>query len=417
MNMSYVLKTELLPKLQARYARRDRQGKARLLDELCEDYGYDRKYASRLLRTPAPVPTAGPAHPGPEPRYTLIEPIVRTIWLAAEQPCGKRLAPALPLWLPHYEQRHGKLSRRARELLLARARATEPPRGRCGTKPGTLLKTAIPIRTDSWDVTQPGYLEADSVAHCGSSLAGDFLWSLTYTDIATGWTVGRAVWNKGAAGVLAATAHVEAHLPFPLLGFDCDNGSEFLNHHLLRYLGERPKPVAFTRSRPYHKDDQAHVEQKNWMWPRQLLGYGRLEREELVPLVSALYEEVWGPLMNCFLPSLKLREKWREKSAWKKRYEPARTAYARLMEEGVLGRQARRALREQCAELNPFALRDELEKRLKPILAAAEEVPRRPAGGSAPRGGLRPHRCAPPPAGHTPPEGGIDSETTLRTGH
>lgn len=392
--MSQTLKTELLPKLQARYARRDRAGKQRLLDELCEDHGYERKYASRLLRAATPAPSGRP-HPGPEPRYTLIEPVVRTIWLAAEQPCGKRLAPALPLWLPHYETRHGKLSRRARELLLAvspatldrllaGARATAPLRGRCGTQPGTLLKTAIPIRTDNWDVTQPGYLEADSVAHCGHSLAGDFIWSLTYTDIATGWTEGRAVWNKGAAGVLAATAHVEARLPFPLLGFDCDNGSEFLNHHLLRYLGERPRPVAFTRARPYHKDDQAYVEQKNWMWPRQLLGYGRLEQAALVPLICALYEEVWGPLMNCFLPSLKLKAKWREKSAWKKRYEPARTAYARLMDAGVLGRKARRELRERYQALNPFGLRDALEQRLKPILAAAA-APCRPAGGSAPR--------------------------------
>ena len=130
--------------------------------------------------------------------------------------------------------------------------------------------------------TRPGYLEADSVAHCGASLAGDFIWSLTYTDIATQWTEGRAVWNKGAAGVLAATGTVEAALPFALLGFDCDNGGEFLNHHLLAYLHGRKKPVAFTRSRPCHSDDNAHVEQKNWMWPRQLLGYGRLERATLV---------------------------------------------------------------------------------------------------------------------------------------
>ena len=237
MNMSQDLKTELLPKLRARYARRDRDGKSRLLDDLCEDYGYERKYAIKLLRDRVPAP-AGRAHPGPEPRYTLIEPVVRTIWLAAEQPCGKRLAPALPLWLRHYERHHDQLSPRQRELLgqvspatldrlLAPARAQQPLRGRCGTKPGTLLRTEIPIRT-AWDVRRPGYLEADSVAHCGASLAGDFIWSLTYTDIVSQWTEGRAVWNKGAAGVVAATRTMEAELPFVLLGFDCDNGSEFL---------------------------------------------------------------------------------------------------------------------------------------------------------------------------------------------
>jgi hypothetical protein len=412
MNMNRTIKDDLLPKLRERYARRQREGRTRMLDELCEDYGYERKYAIKLLGDAVPAPS-GRAHPGPARQYEHIEPVVRAIWLAAEQPCGKRLAPALPLWLPHYQRLHGKLSAKQRELLrevspatldrlLAAARTTHPLRGRCGTKPGGLLKTQIPIRTGTWDVTRPGYLEADSVAHCGSSLAGDFLWSLTYTDIATQWTEGRAVWNKGAAGVLAATRTVEEGLPFALLGFDCDNGSEFLNHHLLGYLHQRKRPVAFTRSRPYHSDDNAHVEQKNWMWPRQLLGYGRLEREEWVEPVSALYRDVWGPLMNFFLPGLKLKEKWREKSAWKKRYEPARTAYQRLMDEGVLGRRPRRALRERYESLDPFTLKQELEQGLKPILASTVDERRRPAGGSAPAGGLRPPASAPPPAGRAP---------------
>jgi hypothetical protein len=411
MNMSKAIKEGLLPKLRERYARRGRAGKSRMLDELCEDHGYERKYAIKLLGDAVPAPS-GRARSGPEPRYERIEPVVRTIWLAAEQPCGKRLAPALPLWLPHYQRLHGQLSSKQRELLraispatldrlLAPARTTHPLRGRCGTKPGGLLKTQIPIRTGTWDVTRPGYLEADSVAHCGASLAGDFLWSLTYTDIATQWTEGRAVWNKGAAGVLAATRAVEAALPFALLGFDCDNGSEFLNHHLLGYLHQRKRPVAFTRSRPYHSDDNAHVEQKNWMWPRQLLGYGRLEVEALVEPVSGLYRDVWGPLMNFFLPGLKLKEKWREKSAWKKRYEPARTAYQRLMDEGVLDRRQRRELRERYESLDPFELKRELERRLKPILAGAVDERRRPAGGSASPLGLRPPGSAPPPAGQS----------------
>ena len=121
-------------------------------------------------------------------------------------------------------------------------RAEHPGRGRCGTKPGNLLKTEIPIRTGTWDLTQPGYLEADSVAHCRTSLGGDFIWSLTYTDIFSGRTEGRAFWNKGAGGVLAATEDVEGALPFALLGFDCDNGREFLNHHLWRYLAQRKSP-------------------------------------------------------------------------------------------------------------------------------------------------------------------------------
>lgn len=283
MNLSQALKTDLLPKLRSRYERRDRAGKTRRLDELCADHGYERKYAIKLLRDTGPAPSGRP-HPGPEePRYPLIEPVGRTIWLVAEQPCGKRLAPALLLWLRPYERHHDRLSAWQRELLrevsaatldrlLAPARAQHPLRGRCGTRPGRLLKTEIPIRPGTRDVTRPGYLAADSVAHCGASLAGDCIWSLTDTDLAPQWTEGRAGWNKGAAGGRAATRTVAAALPFALLGFDRDNGSKFLNPHLPGYLHERKRPVAFPRSRPYPKDDNAHVEQKNWMWPRPLLG-------------------------------------------------------------------------------------------------------------------------------------------------
>lgn len=284
--MSQALGKDWIPKLQARCAGRGREGKSRMLDELCQDYEYERKYAIKLLGGSLPEPR-GKARPGREPQHERIEPVVETIWLAAEQPCGKRLAPILRQWLPFYELRHGLLSGRQRKLvreisaatldgLLAPARA-QHGRGRCGTKPGSLLRSEIPIRTGTWDLTRPGFLEADSVAHCGGSLAGDFIWSLTHTDILTGWTEGGAVWNKGAAGVLAATREVEERLPFGLLGFDSDNGGEFLNHHLWACMRERQAPVEFTRSRPYHADDNAQVEQKNWTWARQLLGYGRLE--------------------------------------------------------------------------------------------------------------------------------------------
>jgi len=378
MNMSKELKKDWLPKLQVRYSRRNREGKSRMLDELCEDYEYERKYAIKLLCGGLP-PSSGRVHPGPEPQYELIEPVVRQVWRTAEQPCGKRLVPILRQWLPYYERRFGQLSGRQRQLvrqvsaatldrLLAAARAEHSGRGRCGTKPGSLLRSEIPIRTGTWDLSRPGYLEADSVAHCGGSLAGSFIWSLTYTDILSGWTEGGAVWNKGASGVLAATRQVEERLPFALLGFDSDNGGEFLNHHLWSYMRERKVAVEFTRSRPYHSDDNAHVEQKNWTWARQLLGYGRLEDPELVGPISALYREVWAPWQNFFLPCLKLEQKWRQGSHWHKRYEVPRTAYDRLCAPGMLALKQRRQLRERYASLDPFALKDELEKKLKQIL-------------------------------------------------
>jgi len=378
MNMSQELKKTMLSKLQSRYGRRNREGKSRMLNELCEDYGYERKYAIKLLGDSLPAASGIPV-PGPEPQYGLIEPIVRRVWLAAEQPCGKRLVPILKQWLPYYERRYEKVSYRQRHLLgrisaatldrlLAPARGQHSGRGRCGTKPGSLLKIQIPIRTGNWDVSQPGFLEADTVAHCGGTLVGDFVWSLIFTDIYSGWTEGRAVWNKGASGVVAATREVEELLPFALLGFDCDNGSEFLNYHLWSYLAQRHPPVHFTRSRPNHKDDNAHVEQKNWMWPRQLLGYGRLEQAALVDPICALYRDVWGPLHNFFLPCLKLKKKWREGSHWRRRYEPPATAYERLCKRGQLARKERGHLRERYASLDPFVLKDQLERDLKQIL-------------------------------------------------
>ena len=187
--------------------------------------------------------------------------MVKALWLASDQLCGKRLAPALALWLPYYERREGRLPVRLRrkvlaaspatlDRLLAGARVEAPRRGLGGTKPGSLLRTMVPIQAGPWNVDHPGWLEADTVAHCGSSLAGDFIWSVTYTDIFSQWTESRAIWNKGAAGVVARTREVEAMLPFALLGFDSDNGSEFLNHHLWRYFAERQEPVRFLRSRP-----------------------------------------------------------------------------------------------------------------------------------------------------------------------
>jgi hypothetical protein len=369
-----------LERLRRRYAGRAKAGKGRLLDEFCEPHGYERKYAIKLLQGGAVVVVAR-SRPGPEPKYEPVQEVVERIWTGAEQLCGKRLAPALELWLPHYARPYGALLPTQKKLLgsisaatldrlLAHAKARVGG-GLSGTRPGTLLRRQVPIQGEVWDEQRLGFLEADSVAHCGSSLAGSFIWSLTYTDLACTGTEGRAVWNKGAHGVLEQTKNVEQTLPFAIRGFDFDNGSEWLNGTLLRYLQVRPKPLRVTRSRPYHSDDNAPVEQKNWMWPRQLLGYGRLESETLLSPINALYTEAWGPLHNFFLPSMKLVEKWREGSRWVRRHDAAQTAYQRLLAHGDLPRKARRELRDRYESLDPFVLAAEVEKRLKPILGAA----------------------------------------------
>jgi hypothetical protein len=181
-----------------------------------------------------------------------------------------------------------------------------------GTKPGSILKTHIPIKTEQWNETEPGFVEADTVAHCCSSMSGEFIWSLTLTDIYSGWTEIRAVWNKGSVGVVEQIQDIKEGLPFILKGFDCDNGSEFLNHHLLRYFAslddQQKHRLQFTRSRSYKKDDNAHVEQKNWTHVRQLLGYYRLDKASIAALLNDLYKTEVS-LMNNFFHSAKKKNR------------------------------------------------------------------------------------------------------------
>ncbi len=391
--MSQKVREEMLPRLRQRYMGRGRQGRSRMIDELCEQFGYSRKHAIKLLNARAgwggdPAVAKGrPALYGAEVVEVLLK-----IWQAAEQPCGKRLVELLPLWLPHYGQEQGRLGQELLEKvqrisaaqvdrLLAPHKARLQHRGRCGTKPGSLLKHHIPIRTDNWDVNRPGYLEADTVAHCGESLEGDFIWSVTHTDIYSGWTSLRAVWNKAAVGIVEATGQVEAALPFELLGFDCDNGSEFLNWHLVRYFQERPRRVGFTRSRPYHKDDNGHVEQKNWTHVRQLLGYGRLEDPKLCQEINRLYRECWEPLHNYFCPSAKLLHKERHGAKVHRRHDAPATPCDRLLACAEVDKATKEKLRAKRAKLNPFHLAREVESRLRRIL-------QRPVRSSRPTGSL-----------------------------
>jgi 5S rRNA maturation endonuclease (ribonuclease M5) len=230
-----------------------------------------------------------------------------------------------------------------------------------------LLKSQIAIKTQQWNEKQPGYVEADTVAHCGTSLLGSFIWSLTLTDIYSGWTENAAVWNKGAHGVLQQIEKIEKRLPFSILGFDSDNGGEFLNYHLLKYFKERNKPVQFTRSRPYHKGDNAHVEQKNWTHVRQLFGYYRLENADLVELMNDLYQNEFALLHNYFCPAMKLKDKTRIDSKIIKKYDQPQTPYQRLMQCEDINDLQKEKLKKIYLSLNPFELKDAIEKKLKYI--------------------------------------------------
>jgi hypothetical protein len=383
MSMSQKVREEMLPRLRLRYGQRNKEGKGAMIAELVEQFGYSRKHAIKLLGAKAGWGGNAGVRKGRPPTYGAeVEEVIWRIWQASEQPCGKRWVAMRALWVPFYEKHYGKLGRElAKQVygisaaqvdrLLAPRKARVGARGRSGTKPGGLLKTHIPIRTDNWDITRPGYLEADTVAHCGTSLEGDFIWSVTYTDIYSGWTSNRAVWNKGAEGIVQATREVEQGLPFELLGFDCDNGSEFLNWHLVGYFQERAQKVGFTRSRPYHKNDNGHVEQKNWTHVRQLLGYDRLEEPEMVGEINELYREVWEPLHNFFMPSMKLLSKDRHGAKIKRRHDRPQTPCDRLLESDQVGEKAKSQLRQQRARLDPFALHKQLEQSLRRVLYRA----------------------------------------------
>jgi hypothetical protein len=362
--------------IRPRYKTADRRTKARILDEFCAVCGYNRKYATRLLNA---QPKRGKTKRGKKPKYTgqLFMQVLQAIYKASDFMCSDRLKAAIPVWLPHYEQTHKPVDDDTRTLLLSVSPATidrllSPIRARvgkglCGTRPGTLLRSQIPVRTANWDINSPGYMEADTVAHCGNSLAGEFVWSLTMTDIHSQWTECRAVWNKAADGVLAQIRDIERGLPFELLGFDCDNGSEFINHNLVNFFKNRPKPVHFTRSRPYKKNDNAHVEQKNWTHPRHLLGYYRIDDMTLVDLINDLYANEWSLLQNHFCPSLKLIEKVKFGSKFHKIYDKPITPYQRILYSDKISQENKAILTLLHNRLNPFKLKKSIEAKLNNI--------------------------------------------------
>ena len=371
-----------LKSLKSRYLRGNRKVKSAILDEYCKTSGCHRKHANRLFTRMAIGWRDKPA--GRKKSYQpvdLLEPL-KQLWFATDQLCGRRLKVAIPLWMPYYEAIYGALEPSIKQQLLSASSATldrllKPCRSRypkrlCGTRPGSLLRQHIPIKTNQWNEDRPGFVEADTVAHCGMSLAGNFVWSVTLTDIYSGWTENRATWNKGSQGVFTQLESIEKTLPFVILGFDSDNGGEFLNFHLMKYFLQRDHPVQFTRSRPYHSGDNAHVEQKNWTHVRQLFGYYRFEKIELVNLMNDVYQKECSLLHNYFYPSMKLQDKVRIQSKIKKKYDSPKTPFQRLIGSDHVTDLQKEKLLATMNSLNPFDLKKSLERKLKKIFGLIE---------------------------------------------
>jgi hypothetical protein len=350
-----------------RYRAANRPEKGRILDELVENTGYSRKYATQLLNHPPPRSAAKPRKRIRRPRYDVkVQRALAAVWKAANGICGKRLVPFLPELVSVLE-RHGHLELDARtragllrlsaataDRLLAKERRRFAGPGLGTTKPGSMLKQQIPIRTFAdWNQVVPGFVEGDLVAHCGDTTQGEYLNTLVLTDVATGWTEVVPLINRSQHTVSHAIDIARRRFPFPILGLDTDNGSEFLNHTLLRYCEQHQ--ITFTRCRPYTKNDQCYVEQKNWSVVRKIVGYERYEGPDACQRMLALYEALRF-YVNFFQPSMKLVSKERDGAHVKKHYDKALTPYRRALQTAGLTKAQRRQWEALQRKLDPVDL-------------------------------------------------------------
>jgi hypothetical protein len=369
--MSLPSRIEYLKKVKPRYLKASKAEKSDILDEFCRNTGYARKYAIRRLAaqnaitTPKVISRKRKCHYSNNDIYWLSQ-----IWEILDYPCGQRLEPVLPemidrlvafneLSIPEETTRKLKAIRSDTiDKRLKPYKAKLKRKINSTTKPGSLIKKQIPIKTVSWDETRIGSCELDLVAHCGDSAQGEFINSLTLTDILTGWTENTAFLGKAQKRIMAGLDNIQGRLPFRLIAIDPDNGSEFINWQLFRYCMERE--VEFTRGRPYQKNDNAHVEQKNWTHVRKVFGYKRRETEYELNIMNSLYEKELRQYKNFFMPNVKLIEKkrsGRHGEKIKKVYGKARTPYQRVLDCDQVDREAKEKLRAEYMSLNPAELR------------------------------------------------------------
>jgi hypothetical protein len=357
--------------IATRYRRAGKADKRRILDELCATTGWHRDHARKALRValrPKMVRSRRPRAPkyGPKVIAALI-----FCWAVLGMPAGKRLAPTLSE-LVAVLRRHDELDidEETATLLVGMSAATidrrlAPERkknqlkGRSRTKPGTLLKSQIPIRTwADWDDAVPGFVEIDLVSHDGGNAAGEHAWTLTVTDIATGWTESRSVPNKARKWVLAALDEIATVMPFPILGVDSDNGSEFINAHLLAWCEQRQ--ITFTRSRPGNKNDGCHVEQKNWAIVRIVVGYHRYDTKAELLLLNKIWV-LQSKLTNYFYPQQKLVSKVRVGAKITKKYDTATTPHHRAENHDAVAGEDKAILTDTYAGINPAAVQRQIQ--------------------------------------------------------
>jgi hypothetical protein len=376
--MTHQSRAELIKHYRKQYRRASKKHKSQILGFIVEATDYSRKHAIALLNH-QPVPREVVTRPRTS-RYAHLYEILRFVWATSNFLCGKRLKPFLPELvksLKHHkeislskEDEYLLLTASASTIdrLLAPARREIRLKGRSTTKPGTLLRHQIPIRTFAdWDDAKPGFLEVDLVAHCGDTTAGEYINTLNMTDISTGWTVATAFMGRSDRFCAAAIDDVKGRLPFHILGIDSDNGGEFINNHFKRYC-ERNQ-ITFTRSRPWKKNDSCHIEQKNWDIIRKMIGYGRFDTYEQLDVLKRIYS-LLALYQNYFQPSRKLLSKTRIGARVKKKYDVAQTPAQRLQARKDTPKQVKKVLHNTFRSLNPALL----QRTINQLVAELYEV-------------------------------------------
>jgi len=380
-SLDMATRVRVTKEVQVRYQKASKKEKGRILDEFCATTEYNRKYAARVLRK-NPRKKSGKSPPGAfrpcrgrgrKPVYTNdVRKALVKIWAVLDCPCGKRLVAVLPETVKKLEKfseisltdevrdKLMTISASTADRLLAGERKKFELKSRARTRPGSLLKHQIPIRTFAdWDDLKVGFLEIDLVGHDGGNPSGDYCQSLDVTDVASGWNEQRAIKNKAQKWTFEALEKIRERLPFPLLGIDSDNGSEFINFHLIDYC--EAEKITFTRGRPYRKNDSCYVEQKNYTSVRRNVGYLRYDTDDELKVLNELYD-VLRLYQNFFLPQMKLIEKTREGSKVKKRYDKPKTPYQRLLKSPDVDDLTRKKLKKQYARLNPADLKRRILK-------------------------------------------------------
>jgi len=373
--------------MRGRYSRRTgKQGRQVLLDEYCQSTGLERKYANKVLRGQRRRGVDG-GRRGARSTYTGEDiTVLKAVWLAAGQPCGKRFAgEMLHLWLDSWQKHHGMLavdqSSRIEKISAAQidremaAYRTAGRKRRIASSALAAMQREVVVRCEPWTESAPGALEIDTVALCGGSMAGAIVWALDATDIHSGWTEVRAVWNRGAHATRERLSEIESGLPFVLKKLDFDNGSEFLNAHFISHFKAHEPRVELSRSRPYRKNDNAHIEQKNYTHVRLLLGDDRFEHYELIEALNEVLRE-WSQWNNLYGAQRRLLRKERQADGKVKRYHEKRasTPCARLLAHADLSAEQKDNLKAQLAGHDPIEMKARIERKLKAVYARRAEL-------------------------------------------